>query len=267
MTGQNVTMGNRPQKTIRTLKMSRSQPELPSVQEIVNVQIKKGSPFGITEYTVPKIGTNLNIKRSALMAAKCGDGAIDQFKKLHAYKPSPGLYDVSYKWNKTILGNMKGGKRNTFIEKIFQDEKAKPRPGPGAYSPKKGLVTKRNSLGVINNGDRIPFTSDSEYLGTMTPAATYTEGVKLPKTFRYDVKKKGWRIEKKDGPDPQSYPFKEEAIKKMTKKVSPQWKQGKGKRKFFTDEAQKRSQNSPGSGMYSTIDYNKIHRRLTSKRH
>ena len=98
MSGKNMTMGKRPQKTFRSLKQSRSQPELPSVQEIINVQTKKGSPFGITEYTVPKIGPHMFESRSVLMAARCGDGSIDQFKKLHAYKPSPGQYDTSIKW-------------------------------------------------------------------------------------------------------------------------------------------------------------------------
>ena len=169
--------------------------------------------------------------------------------------------------NKTILGNMKGGKRNTYVEKIIREEQIKPKPGPGAYSPNARFVQERNSLGVINKGGRIPFTSDSEYLGTVSPAATYTEPIKLPKPFRQNVKKEGWRVIKKDGPDPQSYPMKENAIVTLTKKTSPKWKQGKGKRRFFTEEAERLNQHSPGAGNYNTIDYNKIHRRLTSKRH
>jgi len=266
ITGKNITMSNRQPKGFRSMKHSHSQPELPSIAEIVNVQTKQSLTFGITEYTVPR-GANLFPSRSSTIHAKCADGLIDKYKKLHAYKPSPGAYNIEKKWNKTILGTMKGGKRNTFIQKIFLDGKQRPKPGPGDYSPSTKMTQKRNSLGVINKGSRIPFTSDSEFLGTVSPSATYTEKIVLPKPFTYNVQKKGWRIAKIDGPDPQSYPLKEQALANYTKKVSPRWKQGKGKRKFFTDNAIKAGKQSPGAGMYEAIDYNKIHRRLSSKRH
>jgi len=187
--------------------------------------------------------------------------------KLHAYTPSPAAYDQPNNWKSSILGNMKGGKKNTYIEQICREEKIKPKPGPGAYKPSINFTHKRNSLGVIDKGERVPFTSNAEWLATQSPAGTYTEKIKLPAPFKHNVKKKGWRVQKVDGPDPQSYSLKEAAIDKQVNKVSPSWKQSKDKRKFFTDKAEKKSQQSPGAGMYNTIDYSKIHRRLTTRRH
>ena len=76
-----------------------------------------------------------------------------------------------------------------------------------------------------------------------------------------------WKVKKKDGPDPGSYPLKEQALATVVRKVSPSWKQSKGDRKFFTTMGAKKKQWVPGAGQYDLIDYNKIHRRLTSRRH
>lgn len=270
MTGTNIMMSGKQNKNMRSMKHSRSQPELPTVHEMVNVRTKKEAPWGIANYKVPVIGSNLSISRSITMSKKFNNGFIDVAKKLQEGKPSPDTYDVSKKWNKTILGNMKGGKRKTFIAQIFRDEELKPSPGPGTHSPSSRYTKKRNNLGVINKSGRDPFTSDAEFLGTSSPAAQYIDIMKrsLPKPFKYTLKKKNhlWKVDKVDGPDPQSYPLKENAIKNLTVKSSPKWKQGVGKRNFFTDIAQKNSQQKPGAGNYETINYDKIHRRLSSKR-
>ena len=53
----------------------------------------------------------------------------------------------------------------------------------------------------------------------------------------------------------------------MVSKVSPKWKQSKSERAFFTKTTSKNKEWVPGAGKYDTVDYSKIHRRLTSKRH
>ena len=166
---------------------------------------------------------------------------------------------------------MKGGKRRTFISQIFRDQELKPSPGPGSHSPSSRYTKKRSCLGIVNKCDRGAFTSDAEYLGSVSPGPVYIDPLKksLPKPFKYTLKQKShpWKAEKVDGPDPQSYPNQEKAFKELTSKSSPQWKQTKGKRVFFTDEMQKKGQTCPGAGKYEIIDYNKIHRKITSKRH
>lgn len=84
-----------------------------------------------------------------------------------------------------------------------------------------------------------------------------------------DLKNKGlsWRVKKKDGPDPGSYPNKEKAFATLVSRLSPSFRLGKGDRKFFTTTIPKRKDWVPGAGKYEIIDYNKVHRRLTSKRH
>ena len=204
------------------------------------------------------------------MGPKCNDGLIDKFKKLHEGKPSPGTYETALKWNKSILGVMKGGDRNSYIEKIYKQEKSKPSPGPGAHSPSSKYTKKRSSLGKINKGEREAFTSDAEFLGSTVPAAHYIDPLKkkLPKPFKYTLKKKAhlWKVDKVDGPDPQSYPLKEKGAT-LTTRASPKWKQSNSKRKFFTDDAEKSTRNCPGAGAYNSIDYSKIHRRISTKRH
>lgn len=196
---------------------------------------------------------------------------IDSFKKLHSYTPAPCTYNVSPKWKTTILGSMKGGKRSTFISQIFRNQEVKPSPGPGAHKINSRHTKKRNSLGIINNSERVPFTLDTEYLASSTPAAIYIDIMKKDKVkpFKWELKKKShpWKVDKVDGPDPQSYPLQEKAIKEKIQNSSPRWKIAKSNRKFFTDSAQEATKNSPGAGAYNTINYNKIHRRLTSKRH
>lgn len=177
---------------------------------------------------------------------------------------------MSKKWDTTVLGVMKGGKRETFVSQIFRTQELKPKPGPGQHSPDSRLVKKRNILGIVNKDERLPFTTNTEFLSTQSPAAIYTDiyAKKLPKPFKYELKKKNhpWKVDKIEGPDPQSYPLQEEAIRKI-KQSSPKWGQSKSPRKFFTDDAQKNKSTFPGAGNYESIDYSKIHRNLSSKRH
>ena len=165
---------------------------------------------------------------------------------------------------------MKGGERKTFISQIFRSQELKPKPGPGQHSPNSKYVKKRNILGIVNKDERASFTCNAEFLSSECPSAIYLDPLKrkLPKPFKYELKKKNhpWKVDKIDGPDPHSYPLQEEALKK-TKQSSPKWGLGKSPRKFFTDDAQKNKANCPGAGNYEQIDYNKIHRNLSSKRH
>lgn len=270
MTGNNIVLSGKPSKDLKSMKKSYSQPELPSVQEMVNIRTKKNSQWGIDSYTVPKIGANLFISRKITMAPKCNDGMIDKITKSHSFVPPPGNYDISKKWSTTVLGSMKGGKRKTFISQLFRDQEIHPMPGPGQHSPSSKYTKKRSALGIVNKSGRDAFTTDAEFLGSISPGADYIDIMKkdLPRPFKYNLKKpKGWKVEKVDGPDPQSYPNKEKALNEITVKSSPKWIQSKGTRKFFTDDAMKKSQKSPGAGNYNTIDYSKIHRRLSTKRH
>ncbi len=70
LTGSNIMMTGKPVKNLKSMKYSRSQPELPTVQEMVNVRTKKESQWGIANYTVPKCGANLTLSRSSSMAKK-----------------------------------------------------------------------------------------------------------------------------------------------------------------------------------------------------
>lgn len=213
----------------------------------------------------------MSLSKEYTMSKKVNNGMIDSHQKLHAFTPAPCTYDVSPKWKTTILGSMKGGKRNSYIDQIYRHEQVKPSPAPDAFKPSSRIIKKRELYGKVSKSTRIPFTSDSEYMGTATPSAIYIDPLKKSqvKPFKWDLKNKGqtWKVEKKDGPDPQSYPLKEKAFKEVITKSSPKWKQSKGTRKFFTDNAQRAEKDKPGAGTYNTINYDKIHRRLSSKRH
>lgn len=80
LTGSNVLMNTKPTNTIKSMKKSHSQPELPTIQEMVNVRTKKESVWGIPHYNVPKFGANLTITKRVTMAPRCNDGLIDSFK-------------------------------------------------------------------------------------------------------------------------------------------------------------------------------------------
>ena len=113
-------------------------------------------------------------------------------------------------------------------------------------------------------------TCDVEYLSSVTPSAMYLNiYTKLPRSKGAPDLKAGlnWKVKKKDGPDPQSYSNKEKAFSTLVSKLSPKFKYGKSEREFFTKTIPKRKDWVPGAGKYETIDYNKIHRRLSTKRH
>jgi len=193
---------------------------------------------------------------------------IDLIKKKAAQVPGPGMYKSKNEWKDSILGHMKGGEKITFISKIFKT--AGEKPSPAQYVLKDEITRKRNTLGKINKGERLSTVSDAEYLSTVTPGAKYTDiYTKIKRGTSMPDLKSGlaWRVKKKDGPDPGSYPKKEMAFSTFVSNVSPSWKQGKGQRRFFTTTIAKRKDFVPGAGKYETIDYNKIHRRLSSKRH
>lgn len=266
LTGSNIISSGNHSKGLKSMKQSHSQPELPTVQEMVNCRTNnKSSVWGIPHYHVPKIGTNINISKKITMAPRCKDGYIDTHKKLHRDVPASGTYEISKPWKTTVLGSMKGGKRMTYITKIFRDQQVKPSPGPGSYSPSSKQTKRRSNSGKISKSNRPAFTSEAEYLGTSSPAAIYIDPLKkkLPQPFKYNLKKKAhpWKVEKVDGPDPQSYAPRIEPMKKKECKNST------SKRKYFTDEAQLAKKDMPGAGTYNLIDYGKIHRRLNTKRH
>lgn len=194
MTGNNIMLGTKPKNQIKSMKKSMSQPELPSIKEMVNARTKKENIFStmIPNYTVPKVGTHLSVSKQYTMRKKGNDGMIESNNRLHNYTPAPSKYEIATNWKTTILGNMKGGKRNTYITQIFRQQEIKPMPGPGAHSPSSRYTKKRNSLGVINKGERIPFTSDSEYLASSSPAAVYIDPLKKSqiKPFKWDLKDK-----------------------------------------------------------------------------
>lgn len=54
MTGTNIALAEKPKKVIQNMKKSHSQPELPSINEMVNARTRKESTWGISNYSVPK---------------------------------------------------------------------------------------------------------------------------------------------------------------------------------------------------------------------
>jgi hypothetical protein len=178
------------------------------------------------------------------------------------------MYKTQNNWKDSILGFMKGEDRKTFIANIFKSERLK--LAPSHYDIKDPILQKSRTLGKLAKGDRICTTSDAEYLASITPGAKYIDiYTKVNKKTQNIDFKKGleWKVKKKDGPDPGSYPEKESAFANFTSKASPKWKQGKDERRFFTTVIAKRKKFVPGAGNYEIIDYNKIHRRLSSRRH
>lgn len=55
MTGSNIALTSKPKNLpIRSMKKSHSQPELPTVTEMINARNKSESMWGIANYRVPK---------------------------------------------------------------------------------------------------------------------------------------------------------------------------------------------------------------------
>lgn len=117
---------------------------------------------------------------------------------------------------------------------------------------------------------RLSTTSNAEYLSSVTPAAKYIDiytKVKKNTSSMPDLKSGlNWKVKKKDGPDPCSYPLKEKALATVVYKVSPSYKQSKGERRFFTTATSKRKDWVPGPGKYDSIDFNKVHRLISRGR-
>lgn len=185
---------------------------------MVSITAGKESIFGLSSYKVPRAYTNVNLNKeknkpwlsdtySYSQAKDKGNFFEKQVKQ--SFAPGPGTYGEGNKWKGAILGHMKGGPRDTFIEKLFKDAKSPKgtNPGPGAYVAVNNLQGKRFELGKVMKGDRDPFVCDAEFLGVNTPPAHYMDvNFKLPKVgFKYvakDAKKKGWKVDKVDKPGP-----------------------------------------------------------------
>lgn len=189
-------------------------------------------------------------------------------KKSRLGPPAPNTYNTQLSW-KGILANMKGEEKTTFISKIFKTEGSK--PSPAQYEAKDPRNVKSYTHGKMPKNERINTTSNAEYLSSVTPSAKYIDiytKIKKNTTSMPDLKAGlNWKVKKKEGPDPGSYPLKEKAFHTLCINTSPQWKQGKGERRFFTTVGAKRKEWVPGAGKYDVIDYNKLHRRLSSRRH
>lgn len=223
--------------------------------------------WGIEGYRIPKCNAAIERPLTWTFSKEKGKNFIQQIEKNSKGRLAPNAYKIPSKWQ-SILANMKGEERTTFIAKIFKTEGAK--PSPCQYKIKDLKAEKDHLLGKVNKGPRMSTTWESEYLASATPGAKYIDiYTKVKKGSSMPDLKKGlaWRVKKKDGPDPGSYPGKEKAFNTIISRLSPSFRLGKGNRTFFTSTLAKRKNWVPGAGKYETINYDKIHRRLTSKRH
>lgn len=249
-------------------RRATSQPQLPTVKDFVRFITKADQDFGMKEYTMAKCNASIERPVKWSFPKEINKKFINLIEKRAGFGPSPQKYNLQPKWEKTILGSMKGEERKTFITHIFKAEANK--PSPVTYEIDNIEKKKIKNLGKILKGERMDTTCDAEYLSSTTPSAIYLDiYTKLPRSKGAPDLKSGlnWRVKKKDGPDPQSYPNKEKAFATLVTKLSPTFKNGKSEREFFTKTISKRKEWVPGAGKYDTIDYSKIHRRLSTKRH
>jgi hypothetical protein len=93
---------------------------------------------------------------------------MDDIVKAAKFGPGPAEYTIDKKWDKSILGTMKGGKKITFLDIVQKAEKV--RPGPFSYSPEK--PKKKIEGGKLEKQDRPPFIASAEYFSMQSPAAS-----------------------------------------------------------------------------------------------
>lgn len=257
------------QKQQRTLGVrSNSQPEIPTVKDFVKFVTKTDQEWGISGYKVARCNAAIQSQIKWSFPKEKDKKFIHMIEKRAKFGPAPNKYEKPNRWKEAILGSMKGENKTTFIAKIFKTEGSK--PSPCQYQIIDNRVALSKTLGKVNKGDRMSTVCNAEYLASVTPGAKYVDiYTKIKRGTSMPDLKKGltWKVKKKDGPDPGSYPLKEKALATLVSQVSPSWKQGKGERRFFTTAISKRKEWVPGAGKYDTIDYSKVHRRLTSKRH
>lgn len=259
--------GPRPLPLTKSRRTS-SQPHLPTVKDFVSFVAKTDQVWGFKGYHIPKWNAGIENQIKFSVPKEKGKRFINAIEKRAKFGPAPDTYKAAIKWDKTILGTMKGEDRTTFIRKIFKTEGSKPSPSQyniDDYQAKKMFIS-----GKMAKGTRQDTTWEAEYLASVTPSAKYIDiYTKVQKSGSMPDLKKGltWKVKKKDGPDPGSYPNKEKAFHNYARRVSPSWKLGKSQRNFFTKVISKKKEWVPGSGKYNTIDFDKVHRRLTSRRH
>ena len=234
-----------------------------TVNEFVRTNLRKQA-FGLEHYTPPK---------NERLLAKIPQGKISNLKlpsfvdvevKKVGYVPGP-QYQTTYDWSTMIKGN-KGkflkGKKVSSTEQILIREKDK--PSPVHYRKEK---SRDKVLGnYLQKEGKSCFIDEAKYHGGQSPPANYKTidlGVyKQRKEHVVTIYKSKFsrmdKLQKKEGPDPQTYKFEESFTKTQVGFFDQ--KIGKQKVPGFIDQAKRTHSFVPGAGTYKNVEsaFNKI---------
>ena len=142
-----ATMQNPRSKGLLGGRRSTSQPQLPSVKDFIRFITKTDNDFGMKEYTIAKCNASIERPVKWSFPKEIGKKFINVIEKRATFGPSPQKYNLQTKWDKTILGSMKGEDRKTFIAQIFKSEAGK--PSPVTYKLGESEKDKKKVLGKI----------------------------------------------------------------------------------------------------------------------
>jgi len=176
-----------------------------SVKEMYNIAMRNNTHWGIDGYKVPSEyldSRKLAVERSgkftrpAPRALKMPDYLTDTLR--YAKTPGPNEYKIVKPWfDESKKGKApKATKKSSYIDCIIDENKRRPKPGPGAYNLRETeeQIKKKQNSRPIKGSDRVNFLCEMEFVSDSIPGpGNYNPREIQPKIKETRMKPEDWK--------------------------------------------------------------------------